>query len=142
VVREHLNEVMSQRLRKSLSPAGLAGELIEVEGLVREAPRKLNNLLTLLADNRLQVRLEGLDDSKMMENLQKIANRITMGLIIAALLVSSALMMRTNSGFTLMGYPAIAIVLFIIAAVLGLFVVVSVLITDRRAKPREETGVR
>ena len=142
VVREHLQNVMSQRLRRSLSPAGLAGELIEVEGLVREAPRKLNNLLTLLADNRLQVRLEGLDDSKLMENLQKIANRITVGLIIAALLVSSALMMRTNAGTTLFGYPAVAIVLFLVAAVLGLFVVVSVLITDRRAKPKEEYGPR
>lgn len=142
VVRDHLQNVMSQRLRKSLSPAGLAGELIEMEGLVREAPRKLNNLLTTLADNRLQVRLEGLDDSKLMENMQKIANRITMGLIIAALLVSSALMMRTNAGVTLMGYPAVAIVLFLVAAVLGLFVVLSVLISDRRAKPREEYGPR
>ncbi|GAB2516608.1 ABC1 kinase family protein [Lysobacter humi (ex Lee et al. 2017)] len=141
VVQEHLNEVMGKRLRRTLSPAGLAGEIIEVEGLVREAPRKLNNLLTLLSDNRLQVRLEGLDDSKLMENLQKIANRITVGLIIAALLISSALMMRSGSGTTLLGYPAIAIVLFIIAAVLGLFVVISVLITDRRAQPKEEQSL-
>lgn len=141
VVRDHLEEVMRQRLRKSLSPAGLAGELIEVEGLVREAPRKLNNLLTLLADNRLKIRMEGLDDSKLMENLQKIANRITVGLIIAALLVSSALMMRTSSGFTLFGYPAIAIVLFLVAAFLGLFVVVSVILTDHRARPKEERGI-
>lgn len=142
VVREHLNQVMTQRLRRSLSPAGLAGELIEVEGLIREAPRKLNNLLTLLADNRLQVRIEGLDDSRLMENMQKIANRITVGLIIAALLVSSALMMRANVGATLFGYPAIAIVLFLVAAMLGLFVVFSVLFRDRRAKPKEETGPR
>lgn len=141
VVQEHLEAVMRQRLRKSLSPAGLAGELIEMEGLVREAPRKLNNLLTLLADNRLQVRIEGLDDSKLMENMQKIANRITVGLIIAALLVSSALMMRINTGAVLFGYPAIAIVLFIIAALLGLFVVGSVLVTDRRARPKEERGL-
>ena len=141
VVRDHLEDVMRQRLRRSLSPAGLAGELLEVEGLVREAPRKLNNLLTLLSDNRLQVRIDGLDDSKLMENMQKIANRITVGLIIAALLVSSALMMRTNAGTTLFGYPAIAIVLFIIAACLGLFVVGSVLLTDRRARPKEERGI-
>ena len=141
VVREHLEDVMRQRLRKTLSPAGLAGELIEVEGLVREAPRKLNNLLSLLADNRLQVRLDGLDDSKLMENMQKIANRITMGLIIAALLVSSALMMRVDVGARLFGYPAIAMVLFLIAALLGLFVVVSVLLTDRRARPKEERGL-
>jgi predicted unusual protein kinase regulating ubiquinone biosynthesis (AarF/ABC1/UbiB family) len=142
IVKDHLEEVMRQRLRKSLSPAGLAGELMEVEALVREAPRKLGNLLTLLADNRLQVRIDGLDDSKLMENMQKIANRITVGLIIAALLVSSALMMRSNTGAQLFGYPAIAIVLFIVAAILGLFIVVSVLLSDRRAKPREETGPR
>lgn len=142
VVREHLQTVMSQRLRRSLSPAGLAGELIEVEGLVREAPRKLNNLLTLLADNRLQVRIDGLDDSKLMENVQKVANRITVGLIIAALLVSSALMMRVETGAKLFGYPAIAIVLFLVAAVLGLFVVGSVLFSDRKAKPKEQFGPR
>ncbi|WP_133500995.1 ABC1 kinase family protein [Cognatilysobacter terrigena] len=141
IVRDHLENVMRQRLRKSLSPAGLAGELIEVEGLVREAPRKLNNLLTLLSDNRLQVRLDGLDDSKLMENMQKIANRITVGLIIAALLVSSALMMRVDNGARLFGYPAIAIILFLIAAFLGLFVVVSVLLTDHRARPKEERGL-
>ncbi|WP_240318599.1 AarF/UbiB family protein [Lysobacter sp. TY2-98] len=141
VVRDHLENVMRQRLRKSLSPAGLAGELIEVEGLVREAPRKLNNLLTLLADNRLQVRVDGLDDSKLMENMQKIANRITVGLIIAALLVSSALMMKVDTGARLFGYPAVAIVLFLLAACLGLFVVVSVLLTDHRARPKEERGL-
>ncbi|TZF87889.1 ABC1 kinase family protein [Cognatilysobacter lacus] len=141
IVREHLEDVMRQRLRKSLSPAGLAGELIEVEGLIREAPRKLNNLLTLLADNRLQVRVDGLDDSKLMENMQKIANRITVGLIIAALLVASALMMRVDNGSRLFGYPGVAIVMFIIAALLGLFVVGSVLLTDRKARPKEERGL-
>lgn len=140
VVRDHLEDVMQRRLRRSFSPAGLAGELLEVEGLVREAPRKLNTLLSLLSDNRLQVRLTGLDNSAIMENMQKIANRITTGLIIAALLVSSALMMRHNSGLQLFGYPAIAIVLFMIAAVLGLFVVISAIVTDRKAKPREDAG--
>jgi hypothetical protein len=141
IVRDHLENVMRQRLRKSLSPAGLAGELIEVEGLIREAPRKVSNLLTLLSENRLQVRLDGLDDSKLMENMQKIANRITVGLIIAALLVASALMMRVDTGSRLFGYPAVAIVMFMIAAVLGLFVVGSVLLTDHKARPKEERGL-
>lgn len=141
VVQDHLEAVMRKRLVKSLSPAGLAGELIEMESLVREAPRKLSNLLTLLSDNRLQVRIEGLDDSKLMENMQKIANRITVGLIIGALLVSSALMMRNNAGAMLFGYPAFAMVLFMIATALGLFVVMSVLMSDRKAKPKEQRGL-
>jgi predicted unusual protein kinase regulating ubiquinone biosynthesis (AarF/ABC1/UbiB family) len=141
IVRDHLENVMRQRLRRSLSPAGLAGELIEVEGLIREAPRKVSNLLTLLSENRLQVRLDGLDDSKLMENMQKIANRITVGLIIAALLVASALMMRVDTGTRLFGYPAVAMVMFLVAALLGLFVVGSVLMTDHKARPKEERGL-
>jgi len=48
---------MRQRLRKSFSPANLASELMEMQLLVREAPRKLTDILSLLAENRLQVKM-------------------------------------------------------------------------------------
>ena len=144
VVQDHLEHVMRQRIRKSFSAAALAGEMIEVQELVREAPRQLTNILSLLGDNRLQVRLAGLDDSQLLEALQKIANRITTGVVIAALIMASALIMRggPGSGPTLFGYPAIALVLFLVGACLGLYVVISALVRDRRARPREQRAPR
>src|SRR6476659_822971 len=38
IVEDHLEHVMRQRLRRSLSPSNLAAELIEVQSLLREAP--------------------------------------------------------------------------------------------------------
>ncbi len=142
VVEDHLDHVMRERLKRSFSPSNIASELIEVQGLLREAPRKLSDLLSLLAENRMQVRVDGIADSPLMESLQKIANRISAGLVTAALIVASAMMMRVDSGWRILGYPAIALVLFLVGAVLGLMIVASALFGDRKARPREERGPR
>ena len=99
-------------------------------------------MLSLLADNRFQIRVAGLEESRLMENLQKIANRITTGLITAALIVAAAMIMRIETTVTLFGYPALALVLFLLAAALGVGIVVSPLFGDRKARPREESGPR
>lgn len=142
VVEDHLEHVMRERLKKSFSPAQLASEAMEVQALVRDAPRKLSDILGLLAENRLQVRMTGLDDSQLMENVQKIANRISTGIIVAALILASAMLMRTEGGPRLFGYPRLALVLFSIAAALGLGIVASAMLRDRKAKPSETRGPR
>lgn len=142
VVEHHLEHVMRERLKKSLSPSNIASELIEVQALLRESPRKLSDLLSLLAENRMQVRVDGLGDSPLMESLQKIANRISAGLVTAALIVASAMMMRVDTEHHLFGYPAIAMLLFLVGAGLGLAIVLSALLGDRKARPREERGPR
>jgi len=140
VVEGHLDHVMGDRLRQSLSPTKIASELMDLQVLAREAPRKLSDVLSLLAENRLQLRMIGLEESRLMENLQKIANRITAGLITAALIVASAMMMQIETRTTFLGYPAIAMVTFLLAGGLGVAIVVSALLRDRRARPHEESG--
>ncbi|HEY0661800.1 MAG TPA: AarF/UbiB family protein [Lysobacter sp.] len=140
VIEGHLDHVMRDKLRQTLSPTRVAAELMDLQVLAREAPRKLSDVLSLLAENRLQLRMTGLEESRLMENLQKIANRIAAGLITAALIVASAMMMRIETSTRLFGYPAIAMVTFLLAAGLGVAIVVSALRRDRRARPREESG--
>jgi predicted unusual protein kinase regulating ubiquinone biosynthesis (AarF/ABC1/UbiB family) len=142
IVEGHLEHVMRQRLRRSLSPSNIAGEMIEVQALLRDAPRKVSDLLSLLADNRLQVRMTGLDESHLVGNLQKIANRIAAGLVTAALILASAMMMRIETKAHLFGYPAIALVFFLIAGCLGIAIVLSALLSDRKRKRHEEHAPR
>lgn len=142
VVEDHLENVMRQRLKKSFSPARPASEAMEVQALVREAPRKVSDILSLVAENRLQVRVTGLDDSQLMENVQKIANRISTGIIVASLVLGSSLLMRLEGGPRLLGYPVLALVMFSAAAVLALGIVVSALLGDHRARPHQTRGPR
>ena len=142
VVEGHLEQIMRKRLRQAFSPAALATDAIELQALLRDAPHKLSVVLSLLAENKLALRMTGLEESRLMENLQKIANRISAGVITAALIMASAMLMRVESGLRLFGYPALALGLFLIAVVLGLGLIGSSLLWDRRARPRDERGPR
>ncbi len=142
VIEDHLENIMRARLRKSFSAANLASELMEVQSLLRESPRKIGDLLSLLADNRMQVKVTGLEESHLLESMHKIANRISAGLVTAALIVGAAMMMSVDTDVRLLGYPAIALVLFVIASVLGLGLVASALFGDHKPKPHEERGAR
>ncbi|MCD9088411.1 AarF/UbiB family protein [Stenotrophomonas sp. SY1] len=144
VVEQQLQHVVRARLRKSLSRANLASEAMELQQLLRDGPRRMFDILSLLAENRLQMKVTGLEESRLMENIQKVANRIAAGLITAALLLSSVLLMQVPTRYTLFGYPAFAIVLFLLGVVVGVGLIFSSLLFDRRtrSREREERGHR
>lgn len=142
VVEDHLEQIMRQRMKKSFSLANLATDAIELQALLRDSPRKLSDILGLLAENKMQVRMTGLEESHLLESLQKIANRISTGIIVAALILASAMLMRLEGGPRLFGYPALSASLFVVAAVLGLSIVISAMLRDRKAKPIETRGPR
>src|SRR5690606_17675554 len=92
VVERHLEHVMRERLKKALSRSNLASELIDVQELLRENTRNVADVQSLLANNRMQVRMTGLEEPHLTENLQTIANRVSAALVTAALIVASAMM--------------------------------------------------
>ena len=134
--------MMRKRMLRSFSPSQLASEMLEVQDLVRQMPRRASTILQTLAENRFRVNIGGLEESHLMEALQHIANRIAAGAVIAALILGAALMMGVETDATLFGYPAVAMVMFLIAAFFGVVLLVTTLITDRKAKPKEEHGPR
>ena len=143
VVEGHLQDLMRQQVRQSFSPARLANDAMELQALLQEAPRKVSTILSLVSENKLQVRLTGLQESRLTENLQKIANRVAAGVIVAALILASAMLMRGDVvGPKLFGYPAVAMVMFLLASALGFGIVLSVLVSDRRPRVREERSPR
>ena len=143
VVDGHLQSLMRQRMRQAFSPSRLAGDAMELQALLQEAPRKVSTILSLLSENRLKVNVGGLQESRLTENLQKIANRVAAGVIVAALILASAMLMRGDvAGPKLFGYPAVAMVMFLLASALGFGIVLSVLVSDRRPRVREERSPR
>jgi hypothetical protein len=65
-----------------------------------------------------------------------VANRIATGLVLAALIVGAALLMRVETDFRLFGYPGLAILLFLAAAIGGLGLLGTILVNDIRARRR------
>ena len=134
VIRRNASEVMRQRLMKTLSPGNLFSTMLELNEFVQSMPGKMNRVLDRVADNQVSIKIDAFDEVKLMEGMQKIANRITLGLILAALIMGAALLMRVQTRFTILGYPGIAMVLFMVAALGGLFLAYNILFRDDHRK--------
>jgi predicted unusual protein kinase regulating ubiquinone biosynthesis (AarF/ABC1/UbiB family) len=132
-IRRQAGDLMRQRMMKSLSPGKLFAGLLEAKGFAENLPRRLNHLVDAIAENRVRVQVDAIDEVLLMEGLQKIANRITMGLVIAAMIIGAALLMRVETSFRIFGYPGIAIVFFLAAALSGLALVFNIVLHDLRA---------
>ena len=130
--------MLRDRTLGSLDLGRLATEVLEVQELVREAPQRLSVLLRTLADNRFRVHLAGLEEAYLIQSMQKIANRITAGVIAAALVVGASLIMGVQTRHTLFGYPTLALVMLLVAVILGVVLLLSSLLGDRRTRPRAE----
>ena len=83
--------------------------------------------------------MAGLGEKELMRGIQKLANRLTTGLIIAALIVGAALLMRIDTKSKLVGYPSVAIVCFLAAALAGVWLILYNVTHDLPQRRRHKT---
>jgi predicted unusual protein kinase regulating ubiquinone biosynthesis (AarF/ABC1/UbiB family) len=136
VIRGHSESILRRQMLKTLSPGKIFASMLEMQEFVQKLPTRLNSLLDALSNNEVEFRVKAIDESRLMQNLQKIANRIALGLIVAALIIGAAMMMEIETTFKILGYPAIALLLFIAAVAIGFILIFSILWRDKRHGPR------
>ncbi len=132
-IRRHASELTQMRMRKSISPGNVFATLIEMKDFVEHLPRRVNRILDSVANNTFEVKVDAIDEKTLMEGFQKVANRITVGLILASLIVGAALLMRVETSFRILGYPGLAIVCFLAAAGGGVWLVLQIVMADRKS---------
>lgn len=133
-IRRHAIELTVERLRKQLSGASLLSGLHHLKELALEVPARLNRILARLANDELEIKIHAIDQTLLMEGFQKVANRITVGLVLAALILGAALIIRVPTEFRIFGYPGLAMLFFLAAAGGGLALVGSILRSDLRTR--------
>ena len=114
-VRRHVAEIMTTRMRKAASPGHLFGSLLEMKDFIGGLPGRVNKILDVVGNSKLEVNVKTPDARHLLNGFEKIANRVTTGIILAALIVGAALMMRISSTFQIFGYPGIAMICFLVA---------------------------
>lgn len=133
-IRRNAAEIMSKKMVKSLSPGNLFTTAIEMKDFLERLPGRVNRLLDAASTNQLKLKVDAIDEERLIEGIQKIANRITMGLILAALIIGASLLMRVQTSFRILGYPGFAIFFFLTAACGGLLLVMNILWHDRQSR--------
>src|SRR5438105_4885428 len=134
-IQRNSAKLMRQRMLKTVSPGNVYAGLLEVKDLVTRLPARVNKILDATADNKFGFKIDtGIDAQGFMMGLQTVANRITFGLILAALIVGAAMLMQVPTSFTIFGYPGLAMLFFLGAVAGGLLLVARIVISDRRRR--------
>lgn len=139
-IRRQSAELTQRRMRQSFSAGNLFGTLIETKDFVERLPGRVNKILDHIASNQIAVKVDAIDEELLLQGFQKVANRITTGLVLAAMIVGAAMLMRIETSWRVLGYPGLAMLFSLAAAGGGLWLVVQILVTDsqtkKKARPR------
>jgi hypothetical protein len=109
-----------------------------VKDFVGHLPSRVSRILDAIANAEFELKIKTQEVHVLLDGFQKIANRITTGLILAALIIGASLLMPVPTDFRLFGYPGLAMLFFLIAAGLGLWLVFNILLKDKKGGKRPE----
>ena len=125
-IRAFGNEIAMQKAKRDLSPHRLYQIAMESSDLLAALPRRFDQITTRLANNDLSTHIDIPQLPALIVALQKVANRIFSGLVLAGLLVASAMLLPYWRVLGLAG--------FVIAAAITLYMVVTIIASDRGNK--------
>jgi predicted unusual protein kinase regulating ubiquinone biosynthesis (AarF/ABC1/UbiB family) len=136
IIRERANEILQRNILRSVAPNNLLSSVVDLKEFVEKLPTRVNRILDAAGNNDLRFKVDAIDEKIVLEGLQKVANRITLGLVVAALIVGAAMLMRVETSFRIFGYPGLAMIFFLLAAAAGLLLVFSILFYDEKRRKK------
>jgi ubiquinone biosynthesis protein len=93
-IRRNSADLMTRRMRKAVTSGSVISAVLEAREFAEKLPGRVNRVLDSLAASELKLKVELIDHGEILEGLQKIANRISIGLVVAALILAAALVWR------------------------------------------------
>jgi ubiquinone biosynthesis protein len=121
---------MKEKFQQSVSSMKTYELLLESKEFIEKLPSRVNTFLDKLSSNELELKVKSIDEAYLMNGFQKIANRITAGIIFGAMILGASLLFRMETSFVILGYPGFAVMLFIIGITGGLYIAFSALFKD------------
>jgi predicted unusual protein kinase regulating ubiquinone biosynthesis (AarF/ABC1/UbiB family) len=115
-LRRHVSEILVRASSDWLTLPELVKTSHDARKLITEGASLTYTILERLADQQFRIEVDALDEERWINQLQKIANRLTAGLILSAMIVGGALLAHVDDpGFMIGGYPGLAFICFMIA---------------------------
>jgi predicted unusual protein kinase regulating ubiquinone biosynthesis (AarF/ABC1/UbiB family) len=128
-IREYGNQIAADRARRELNPRRLYQLATEGSDLLMALPHRLDLITARLAANEFETKIDVPQLTLLMRAMQKVANRIFSGLVIAGLLVASAMLIQFRRALGTAG--------FILSGVIGLWMVMAIWWSDREKDRRD-----
>ena len=99
--------------------------------LARNLPRDLKEFINRINRNKFKIDLEHRGLDKFTADFDRSINRLSISLILAAMIIGSSIIMHTNKGPQLLGFPVLAFTGYTVAGLIGLWLVYAIIRSGR-----------
>jgi ubiquinone biosynthesis protein len=121
-IEEHRPEVLARRM---VAAAG------EAAGIVRGLPRDVADLARKARADQLQIQFVHRNLDYFVRELDRSSNRLSFAVVIAAVVIGSAVILNSPLGTRVAGYSALGVAGFLVAAVLAVGLAIGILRSGR-----------
>jgi ubiquinone biosynthesis protein len=116
--RRYTPESLLRRLRFTIS---------QLFSLQKEIPNRLESILVKVDRGELSVGFRHENLSGLIKTLDNITSRLTFGIIIAAMIVGSSMIITTGVRPLLFGFPALGVIGYLFSGLLGIWLLIDII---------------
>lgn len=131
VARPYVRSLWLERWRPDVLLGMMRRNITDTMNLVRHLPGRVDNILGKLERGELGVEFKHQGLVPLTRAIEASSNRVTVGLVLAALIVGSSMIITTGVEPKIFGLPALGLVGYLISGVGGLWLVWSILSSRR-----------
>lgn len=123
----HLKKLAIERWKPTAIWHKLRRTLYHLSILQEQLPKQIKHIVQKIELGEINVHFlhENLDELR--HTLENITNRLTTGIIIAAMIIGSSIVMNTGFSPYLFGYPALGVIGYIASGALGFWMVINII---------------
>ena len=128
----YLKKIALEKLSPSYLKQVLRKEFSKFLQLNREVPMRFNQILGKMENDQLSIGFEHRNLDDMRSTIDRVANRITLGILTAAMIIGSSMIITTGVRPFLFGYPALGLSGFLLSGCIGLWLIIDILRKRKR----------
>jgi len=126
-IAPYLKKLASSKFR----PANFMKDLLRITDELRwflvESPRTWRQISGKLSAGKLQVQMRHIGLDTFIKEMDRSSNRLSVSLLVAALIVGSSMIMTVEKGVMLFDLPVLGLIGYLFAGILGILLVISIL---------------
>ena len=123
----HVRRLVSRQYSKGYMWQRLRNNLTSMWSLQKHLPGTLSTILKKIEHNEIIIGFDHKNLSPLQKALESSFNRLTLGIVLGALIMGSSMIITTGVGPLLFGYPALGMTGYLISALLGLWLIITII---------------
>ncbi|MDP3028699.1 MAG: AarF/UbiB family protein [Deltaproteobacteria bacterium] len=125
--RPYARELLIRRMEPSRWLKEVSKTVREAAVFLKKLPSDAGEILSKVKKDELTIQFQHRGLEKFIRELDRSSNRLSFAVVIAALIIGSSLIFQTGFGPRLFGYPLLGLAGFLLASILGIWLLIGIL---------------